>query len=213
MRPQFPATTLNEAPEKYDPIAERLADTGWIVVPQFLSEEVTRSLRDEALGLFRDGAFRAAGVGKGESWKLVPEIRNDQVHWLSEPFSDPQARYLGELEGLRLAINRSLYLGLWDFEGHYTVYAPGSRYKRHLDQFSYAKQRRVTCIVYLNDSWQTEDGGQLRLYLDGENEAPFLDVLPSGGTLACFLSDGYYHEVLPANRERLSLTGWFRTRE
>lgn len=209
----FPATALNDAPHKYDAIAESLAGSGLIVVPHFLSEELTQSLRSEALGLFREGEFRAAGVGKGESWKLVPEIRSDQVHWLNEPFSQVQARYLAELEGLRIAINRALYLGLWDFEGHYTVYIPGSRYKRHLDQFSFAKQRRVTCIVYLNDAWMPEDGGQLRIYLDGANDSPYLDVLPSGGTLACFLSDSFYHEVLPASRDRLSLTGWFRTRD
>jgi SM-20-related protein len=204
---------MNDAPGKYQIIAERLAVDGWVIVPNFVSEELAQSLRNEALSLYRDGAFRAAGVGKGESWKLVPEIRNDQVLWLTKPFSDVQARYLAELEMLRLAINRTLFLGLWDFEGHYTLYAPGSRYQRHLDQFNYAKQRRVTCIAYLNDNWRPEDGGQLRIYLHGEKETPFLDVLPGSGTFACFLSDGFYHEVLPATRERLSVTGWFRTRE
>ncbi len=203
---------MNDTFDQYAAIAECLGSVGWVIVPHFLSDELTHSLRDEALGLFRDGAFRAAGVGKGESWKLVPEIRNDQVHWLNEPFSQTQLRYFGELESLRLAINSTLFLGLCDFEGHYAVYSPGSRYKRHLDQFSFAKQRRVTCMVYLNDAWQTEDGGQLRIYLEGETEVPFIDVLPSGGTLVCFLSNDFYHEVLPASRERLSLTGWFRTR-
>lgn len=204
---------MNDVADKYQAIADRLASGGWIIVPNFLSEELTRSLRTEAQGLFRDGAFRAAGVGKGESWRLVPEIRNDQVLWLSEPFSVAQTRYLAELECLRLAINRALYLGLWGFEGHYALYTPGSRYRRHLDQFNFAKQRRVTCIVYLNDDWHPEHGGQLRLYLDGEKETPARDVLPSGGTLACFLSDSFYHEVLPATRERLSVTGWFLARE
>jgi SM-20-related protein len=34
----------------------------------------------------------------------------------------------------------------------------------------------------------------------------YLNVLPRGGTLACFLSDRFYHEVLSATRERLSVT-------
>ncbi|MCO6705038.1 2OG-Fe(II) oxygenase, partial [Streptomyces sp. CHB9.2] len=38
------------------------------------------------------------------------------------------------------------------------------------------------------------------------------DVLPLGGSLVCFLSGQLPHEVLPATRERLSLTGWFRRR-
>ena len=38
------------------------------------------------------------------------------------------------------------------------------------------------------------------------------DVVPSGGSLVVFLSGEVPHEVLPATRERLSLTGWFRRR-
>jgi SM-20-related protein len=34
------------------------------------------------------------------------------------------------------------------------------------------------------------------------------DVLPVAGRLVCFRSDLLEHEVLPATRERLSLTGW-----
>ena len=57
--------------------------------------------------------------------------------------------------------------------------------------------------------WQAEHGGALRLYLaDGRED----DVLPQAGTLALFLSSEMPHEVLPATRERLSLTGWFRRR-
>ena len=37
-------------------------------------------------------------------------------------------------------------------------------------------------------------------------------MLPQAGTLALFLSGEMPHEVLPATRERLSLTGWFRRR-
>jgi len=37
-------------------------------------------------------------------------------------------------------------------------------------------------------------------------------VHPTGGTLVLFLSERFAHEVLPAKRERLSLTGWFKSR-
>lgn len=40
----------------------------------------------------------------------------------------------------------------------------------------------------------------------------YRDVLPRLGTLALFLSDRYWHEVLPARRPRFAVTGWFRTR-
>jgi len=35
------------------------------------------------------------------------------------------------------------------------------------------------------------------------------DLLPEGGSLVVFLSAGFEHEVLPATRERMSITGWF----
>jgi len=37
-------------------------------------------------------------------------------------------------------------------------------------------------------------------------------VLPEGGKLVVFLSESMEHEVLPASRERFSLTGWLRLR-
>jgi SM-20-related protein len=39
-----------------------------------------------------------------------------------------------------------------------------------------------------------------------------VDVLPVGGTLVLFLSQRIAHEVLPGNRVRLSIAGWFKTR-
>jgi SM-20-related protein len=67
----------------------------------------------------------------------------------------------------------------------------------------------LSCVLYLNREWGPEDRGQLRLYRPGA--AP-LDIPPQGGTLVTFLSDRFEHEVVPARRERLSLTGWFRRR-
>ena len=69
--------------------------------------------------------------------------------------------------------------------------------------------RAISAALYLNDQWLPEDGGQLRIYLGGGRSE---DVLPQGGRLVAFLSDRFEHEVLPARRERMSFTGWFRRR-
>jgi SM-20-related protein len=196
-----------------DRIVEDLAETGRSVQPDFLVPADVQALREEAFGLWRTGAFRQAGVGAGAEFGVRTEIRSDRILWLEEPYTEAQRRYLDELERLRLAINQSLYLGLFSFEGHLAVYPPGSFYKKHLDRFQKAGYRTVSCILYLNEDWEPEDGGQLRLYDGPEEEASYQDVLPAGGTLALFLSGSVYHEVLPATRERVSLTGWFRTRE
>lgn len=194
-------------------ILDDLASTGMSVQPGFMPADIIGALRKEASGLWQDGAFRRAGVGAGAEFGVRPEIRTDQILWLEEPYTDAQRAYLDELERLRLAINRSLFLGLFSFEGHLAVYPPGSFYKKHLDRFQNASHRVVSCILYLNEDWSPEDGGQLRLHDGPEEDAGYRDVLPEGGTLAVFLSGDVYHEVLPARRERVSLTGWFRTRE
>ncbi|MOA08544.1 hypothetical protein D3C78_1283200 [compost metagenome] len=67
----------------------------------------------------------------------------------------------------------------------------------------------MSAVFYLNADWQAEQGGALRMYLPGGEER---DVLPLAGTLVVFLSADLPHAVLPATRERLSLTGWFRRR-
>ena len=36
------------------------------------------------------------------------------------------------------------------------------------------------------------------------------DVLPLGGRLVVFLSEDIPHEVLPTQKERISITGWLR---
>lgn len=193
-------------------IVDGLAETGRSVYPGFLSPDEVTALREEAFGLLQGGSFRQAGVGRGAELDLRPEIRSDLIHWLEGPYSDPQRRYLDQIEELRLALNRALYLGLFSFEGHLAIYPPGAFYKKHLDRFQTASHRIVSCILYLNKDWREEHGGWLRTYDGPEEGSAYQDVLPMGGTLVTFLSGAVHHEVLPATRERVSLTGWFRSR-
>ncbi|MGA7801103.1 MAG: 2OG-Fe(II) oxygenase [Gammaproteobacteria bacterium] len=194
-------------------IASDLADRGWSVCRHFLPPPTVMRLARELADLQFREVLRPAAVGTGPSRQIRPEIRQDQVRWLDEAvLSRSQARYFNSLERLRLAINGLLCLGLYSFEAHLTLYPPGAFYRKHLDQFKDARQRLVSCILYLNEDWADRDGGQLRLYLGENGGEPHLDILPQGGTLVVFLSERFHHEVLPAGRDRLSITGWFKTR-
>jgi SM-20-related protein len=194
----------------HEHIAARLAQHGWCVVEEYLNVFATAPLRDEALTYWQTGCFRLASIGKDR--RAQPETRSDQILWLEPPYTEAQSVYLAHMESLRQVINRQLYLGLVDFECHYTRYAPGAYYKKHLDCFRDDSRRAVSCILYLNDAWGTDDGGALRLHHSTTNGSQFLDIPPRSGTLVCFLSADIWHEVLPTRRVRLSLTGWFRTR-
>lgn len=195
-------------------IARQLADHGWCVTPDFVTPALAAQLADEARNDWQSGGFRPAGVGHGAGLQVRPEIRTDRVKWLDPAAPTPaQQAYLDLLEQLRLAINSRLYAGLFDFEGHLAVYPPGSFYQRHVDRFRDVGRRTVSTILYLNDHWAETDGGQLRIYTDPQRPEYYQDVLPVGGTLVTFLSADFPHEVLPATRDRLSLTGWFKIRD
>lgn len=198
----------------YERIAGELADAGWSICTEFLSAAQIGALAAETTERFAHGAFHSAGIGRGARHRVEPEIRSDRIHWLEDNAQTAAQRpYFAALEGLRRAINRELFLGLFSFEGHMAIYPPGSFYRRHLDRFEGTAQRKVSVILYLNADWREEYGGELRLFLDHTERGAYIDVVPRAGTLACFLSDRFYHEVRPATRERLSVTGWFRVRD
>jgi len=179
-----------------------------MVQEAFLPQERIAALRLEAQGLRARGLFRPAGIGHLAEPR--PDIRGDELLWL-EPSTAPLAARLAgeEFEALRLAVNAATFLGLDEFEGHYAVYPPGTGYALHLDRFREQNQRVISLVLYLNDTWGPDDGGELRLHPEG-GEA--VSLSPRGGTLVCFLSERVPHEVLPARRMRQSIAGWFRRR-
>lgn len=199
---------------RYARLLDDVMRQGWAVQQDFLPAQDTTLLRAECDIRWRGGDFRHAGVGRGAELKIRPEVRSDHVLWLDPTLPDTpqQQHYFAAMEGLRQTINRHLYLGLFEFEAFFAVYPPGKFYQKHLDRFRGSEERSFTAVFYLNEDWKEEEGGQLRLYLDEAGNGPFVDVLPRAGTLAVFITEGRWHEVLPATRERMSLTGFFRTR-
>jgi len=189
-------------------IADRLERPGFAAVPSFLGDGQVAALRQLALARHAAGAFRRAAIGTGERRQVRDDLRGDEILWMPPEPTGPERALLDVLESLRLTLNRELALGLFELECHYALYPPGKAYARHLDRFATGASRVVSCILYLNEGWTAADGGMLRLYADEE----VVDVLPEGGTLVAFLSERFWHEVLPATRPRLSLTGWFRRR-
>jgi SM-20-related protein len=66
----------------------------------------------------------------------------------------------------------------------------------------------------LNDTWEESDGGELRMfYTRPDGIEDYKDFLPLGGRIVVFLSGEVPHEVLPTNKERISITGWMKDRD
>lgn len=197
----------------FDRITQEIAEHGISITPDFLPAPTILDLETEARNRVAMGQLKPAGVGTKAN--KIDAIRGDMIDWISDEKTNSPALdcYLEAIESLRSSLNQSLMLGLFSVETHFALYPPGSHYKKHLDQFREKKTRAISSILYLNQAWKDEHGGQLRVYLDEDTTANTCDILPTGGTMVTFLSDRFWHEVLPASRERLSITGWMRTRD
>jgi SM-20-related protein len=187
---------------------------GWASMPGCLDEADSMRLQMECTAAHDRGEFRRAGVGRGMNLEVRDDTRRDQVMWLqTDVASVEQIVYLAKLELLRLALNQRFFLGLFDFEGHFAIYPEGAFYKAHLDRHSDTSDRIVTTILYLNPNWQPGDGGELKLWTTaGDKAGAFVLIEPRMGTLVCFMAGDFWHEVLPAKKTRMSITGWFRQR-
>jgi SM-20-related protein len=142
-----------------DAIVADLAEPGWCVVPDFLSDAETGTLRAECRQALSADGFRPAGVGSGQA-RIRSEIRGDHVLWIDEGQAGPALKaVLEKLEALRLAVNQGLFLGLFDVELHFAIYPPSAGYQRHLDRFRDDDRRSLTVILYLNENWRHEDDG------------------------------------------------------
>lgn len=188
---------------------EALATEGWTVVSHFLNADEVAELRAQALAKYELGQFKPASVGQGANQAIHTEIRRDAVLWLDDDETGMAAAFMTWLDELRLALNQALFLSLTEAELHFALYPQGGFYRKHIDNFRGGSARLITFILYLNQSWETKDGGELRLYV---NETDYVDIAPEAGTLVLFLSERFEHEVLPTTQERLSLTGWLRRR-
>ena len=194
-------------------IINHLADQGYAVIENFLPGQEIKALSHHAKSLRKNGEMHKAGTGLSKQNTNNSILRGDFIHWIEASQACKIERiYLGAMSSLQQAINQSFFLGLFELESHFAIYPPGAGYQKHLDQFIGRNERKVSCILYLNEDWTKDDGGALRMYLDQKDEKNYIDITPQGGTLVVFLSEEFLHEVQPAKRERISLTGWFRTR-
>lgn len=204
--------TLSSSPgidshDLYIEISTALRERGYCLLPSPLPVSLTDALFIHFNSL-DEGDFKEAAIGRESNQHVNPFVRGDRIRWIDK--THPAARdYLDWMENLRLALNRRLFLGLFDYECQYAWYPAGTFYKKHLDAFKGNTNRVLSTVLYLNPDWQPQDGGELLLYAPGD-DLPIETIAPQYGRMVIFLSDEFPHEVARTHKPRRSITGWFR---
>jgi SM-20-related protein len=183
---------------------------GLSVRDHFLAPSQIRALVECAKLRRERGDFEAARIGGERGLQRREDIRGDSTCWIVPPLPAAEQALLEQLEHLRLELNTQAWLGLFELELHYAWYPPGAGYARHVDQPLGREQRQASLVLYLNEGWTPADGGELRMF---DAAGGHRDIEPIAGRLVCFLTPGREHAVLATRRDRLSISGWFRTRD
>ncbi len=173
----------------------------------FLNETLSNGLQQNILQLKKEEMMFNAGIGNDKVKDDAQKMRGDKIYWLEKGHENIyEQEFLNHIENFIEHLNSTCYAGINEYEFHYAVYEEGSFYKRHRDRFKNDDSRKYSLINYLNNNWQEEDGGQLLIY---QNET-VQKILPKSQTAVFFKSDEMEHEVVMANRSRMSITGWLK---
>jgi SM-20-related protein len=188
------------------PHLDELSEKMWTLIsidPSFslkLQQSAKQRLSER---LFRDAELAA-------SKKVVSTIRNDQIFWLdskAQPLTAIENETLHSLQKMLIEIKENLRVFLDHVECHFAFYDKGHFYRKHRDTTEQNNKRIFSFVLYLNENWKADEGGELVGY--GPQQEELFLIQPVLGQMILFRSD-LEHEVKPTHRERLSLTGWFR---
>jgi SM-20-related protein len=196
---------------KYEKIIDDLLNQQFSIVDDFFSETETTSLRDSLLSKHQEDEFKKAAIGNQFNEQIIKSIRGDFISWIDENNANQaESLFFGKVEDFVQYMNRTCFLGIQDKEFHYALYPEGTFYKKHLDTFQNDSRRKLSIVCYLNEEdWKEEFGGELVIYKENEDIA----ILPMKGRVVIFESQVLEHEVKPVKKERLSITGWLKTRK
>ncbi len=213
MKSLFEAIDFIENPV-YEQIISDIGKQQYSIIDQFFTSEDVYVLRQSLLQKHEEDAFKKAAIGNRVNETIVKSIRGDVILWIDEAKADAnEMLFFNKINDLVGYLNRTCFLGILNKEFHYAFYPEGTFYKRHIDTFQNDDRRKLSFVCYLNeDGWLPENGGELVLYLDENGNEIERIIYPLPGRVVVFESQIIEHEVRPVNTERLSITGWLKTR-
>ena len=213
MNQLFEDITFVENP-LYEKIIEDIISQQYSIVEGFFTENEVMVLRQSLLDKHEEDAFKKAAIGNRTNEVIVKSIRGDVILWIDELQANlAEDLFFSKINNLVGYLNKTCFLGILHKEFHYALYPTGTFYKRHIDTFQNDDRRKLSFVCYLNeDGWLPENGGELVLYLNENGEEKEKVIYPFPGRVVIFESQIIEHEVKPVNTERMSITGWLKTR-
>ena len=177
------------------------------ITENFLNLSLAAHLKENLAALYKSKMLLSAGTGNEALVSHDKLVRSDKIFWLDRIHKDQwENDFFDLMDSFVHYLNSTCYTGITGYEFHYALYERGSYYKRHLDQFRTDGSRKYSMIMYLNADWQQEDGGELCIYQNGNEQ----HISPLSGKSVFFKSSELEHEVLLTNKPRMSITGWLK---
>lgn len=213
MNQLFEEIDFAENPQ-YERIIEDLLAQQYSIVEDFFTAEDVSILRQSLVEKHEEDAFKKAAIGNRVNEIIVKSIRGDVILWMDElQANEAEMLFFNKINNLVNYLNKTCFLGILHKEFHYALYPEGTYYKRHLDTFQNDDRRKLSFVCYLNEEgWLPKNGGELVLYLDENGKETEKVIYPFPGRVVIFESQIIEHEVKPVNKERMSITGWLKTR-
>ncbi|MGE6475607.1 2OG-Fe(II) oxygenase [Psychrobacter sp. NPDC078631] len=185
-----------------DKLTDKQLDTfvtdGWLIIDDVFNSTALLALQAESGFIDYRDAELTAGV-------RISDIRGDRIRWITEDFFAGYY-YLQSINALASLFNRSLFAGIRHSEAHYACYPTGFGYQWHSDNPAGRDERVISAVFYLNDDWETADGGALEVV---DKHGVHHEVMPVANRLIIFDSD-LRHQVQTAHRQRYSIATWMR---
>lgn len=205
--------TIQENPI-YEGIINDLLQQQYSIIEDFFDPSEVEELRNSLVEKYEEDNFKKAAIGNRTNEIIARSIRGDFIMWLNESEGNPGERtFFRKINDFADYLNKTCFMGILHKEFHYALYPEGTFYRRHLDTFQNDDRRKLSIVCYLNDQdWKPEYGGELVIYQNINGEEVQKTIYPFPGRMVVFESQVLEHEVKPVKTERLSITGWLKTR-
>lgn len=199
---------------QYERVINDIIQQQYSIVEDFFTNEEVALLRQSLIVKHEEDAFKKAAIGNRVNEIIVKSIRGDVILWIDEvKANEAEMLFFNKINSFVNYLNKTCFLGILQKEFHYALYPEGTYYKRHIDTFQNDDRRKLSLVCYLNeDGWLPENGGELVLYLNKNGKESKKVVCPFPGRVVIFESQIIEHEVKPVKKERMSITGWLKTR-